>query len=83
MYFRDSADVDAARRLIEDDQLGPLDQRFGDNHLLLIAAGELDDAGIAAQRSDIEFLVQSAASARVSLMLATIPCDSRLEIWPI
>jgi len=36
-------DVDATRRLVEYDQLGLLDQRLGDHHLLLIAAGKLDD----------------------------------------
>jgi hypothetical protein len=31
----------------------------------------------------LSFFVQLAASLRVSLLLATIPCDSRLEIWPM
>ena len=45
MDFGDRADVDAARRLVEDDQPGLLDQRLRDDHLLLIAAGKLDRPG--------------------------------------
>jgi hypothetical protein len=39
----DGADVDAARRLVEDHQRGLLHERLGDDDLLLVAARELDD----------------------------------------
>src|SRR5580704_81546 len=48
------ADIDAAGRLVEDDDRGILRQRLGDHDLLLIAAGELDDARLAQQRGDLE-----------------------------
>ena len=46
--FRDGADVDAARRLVENNQLGILNQGLGDHHFLLIAAGKLDDRQVPA-----------------------------------
>src|SRR6185437_6732937 len=54
MYLRNGADVDAARRLVEDDDRGILHQRLGDDHLLLVAAGELDDLRLALQRADLQ-----------------------------
>ena len=48
----DRADIDAARRLVEDDQLRLLHQRLGDDHLLLVAAGKLDDARVAVDGLD-------------------------------
>ena len=62
MDLDDRANVDAAGRLVENDQLGLLDQRFGNDHLLLVAArqqprflrvrrrldGELADIALAA-----------------------------------
>src|ERR1700733_2070746 len=50
----DRADVNAARRLVEDDQLRLLHQRFGDHNLLLIAARKFDDASVAVDGPDIE-----------------------------
>src|SRR5271166_2153967 len=38
-----SADVDAARRLVEDEDAWACQQPAGDKHLLLVAAGEVDD----------------------------------------
>ena len=66
----DGADVDAARRLVEDDELRLLDQRLGDDDLLLVAAGELDDARIGVDRLDVQRLDPFASRAsRISLML--------------
>ena len=45
--FGNGADVDAAGWFVEDDDRGVLGERFGDNDLLLIAAGKLDDARLA------------------------------------
>src|SRR6218665_1920880 len=38
MQFGDGAHIDAARRFVEDDELGALDQRTRNHHLLLVAA---------------------------------------------
>ena len=54
MDLGDGADIDAAGRLVEDDDRGILRQRLGDHDLLLIAAGEFDDARLAQQRGDLE-----------------------------
>ena len=40
MDLRFRFDVDAARRLVEDDELRLQQQAFGDDHLLLIAAAQ-------------------------------------------
>src|ERR1700728_2579306 len=54
--LRNGADVDAAGRFIEDDDRGILRQRFRNHDLLLVAAGELDDARLAQQRRDLQAL---------------------------
>ena len=54
MQFGDGADVDAACRLVEDDQLRLLHQRAGDDDLLLVAAGQFDHACIAVDRLDVQ-----------------------------
>ena len=41
------ADVDAGRRLVHQQQLGLAEQRAGDEHALLLAAGELPDVAVA------------------------------------
>ena len=82
--FGDGADVDAARRLVEDDQLGFLDQRLGDDHLLLIAAGKLDDPSVAVQRPDVE-LLRPVGGERAHLAHARrrFRATARLEICPM
>ena len=52
--FGNGADVDAAGRLVEDDDRRILRQRFGDDDLLLVAAGKLDDARLALERGDLQ-----------------------------
>src|SRR5260221_11825702 len=48
------ADLDAARRLVEDDDAGLLHQALADHHLLLVAAGQLDDARVVIDRANAE-----------------------------
>ena len=52
MDFLDGADVNATRRLVEDDELRVLNQRFRDHDFLLIASGELEHSGRAVDRAD-------------------------------
>ena len=41
-----AAQVEVGERLVEQQQLGPGDQRVGDQHALLLAAGQFADPGI-------------------------------------
>ena len=50
----DRADVDAAGRLIENDQLRPFHERSRDHNFLLVAAGHSDDARGRIQRLHLE-----------------------------
>lgn len=50
--LRDGADVDAARRLIENHQVRLLDQQLGDDHLLLVAARTFRDPQGLLERRD-------------------------------
>src|SRR5436190_16946649 len=54
MDLRLGADVDAARRLVEDEDLRLSEQPAGDQHLLLIAAGEVQDRLLHCRRLDAE-----------------------------
>ena len=54
MDLGNGTDVNAAGRLVEDDDQGILRQRLGDHDLLLIAAGKFDDARLALQRGDLQ-----------------------------
>ena len=54
--FGNRADVHAASGLIEYDQLGLLDQRLRDDHLLLIAAREFNDLRVVVQRLEFKGL---------------------------
>jgi len=50
----DGADIDAARRLIENDQIRILHQRFGNRHFLLVAARQFDDLHVIAGVAHLE-----------------------------
>ena len=79
----DRADVDAARRLVEDDQLRLLDQRLGDDDLLLIAARELDDSCLIADGADVQLLDPVAADPVLASRRETsAPAAQNLAIRP-
>jgi hypothetical protein len=69
MDLGDGADVHAARRLVENDQPGFLDQGLCDYHFLLIAPRKLDHARVAVQRLDAE-LLRPAGGERAGLIHA-------------
>ena len=48
------ADVDAARRLVDDQDFRPQREPAREHHLLLIAAGEVADGLIGARHADVE-----------------------------
>ena len=48
------ADVEAARRVVEDDDARPRVQPLGEHHLLLVAAGEVQAERIDARRADAQ-----------------------------
>ena len=48
------ADIDADRRLVEDEQLGAMRQPFADDDLLLVAARQAGGQRIACRRLDAE-----------------------------
>ena len=50
------ADVDAARRLVDDQHLGPQRQPARQHHLLLVAAGEIADELVRRGHADVEQL---------------------------
>ena len=62
------ADVDAARRLVEEQDIAIARQPFGDDHLLLIAAGQQFHLLIGGGRADVEqpdeFLHRARAMSR-------------------
>ena len=51
--LRLGADVDADRRLVEDEELGAVIEPFADHDLLLVAAGKARDQGGARGRLDL------------------------------
>ena len=63
------ADIDAARRLVEDQHLGVGEQPLRQHHLLLVAAGEVAGHLVDARRAD----VASACGSRWR------PCSSRMS----
>ncbi len=58
------ADVDAARRLVEDEQRGLRVQPLAQHHLLLVAAGELGDRQVDRGRADRQALAEGLGGAR-------------------
>ena len=54
MDFGDGADINAARWLIENDELRQLRERLGDDDFLLISARQFDDPRILVDRFNIE-----------------------------
>jgi len=54
MNMRDGADIDPPGRFVQSDYRGVLRQSLCQNHLLLVAAGQLDDPGLALQGADVE-----------------------------
>ena len=64
------ADVDAARRLVDDQDLGPERQPAGQHHLLLVAAGQIGDELVGVRHADVEALA-------VVLDEARLPCGGR------
>ena len=67
------ADVDAARRLVDDQHLGPERQPAGEHHLLLVAAGKIGDELLGAGHADVERACGIPRPARA-------PCASSMKM---
>ena len=67
------ADVDAARRLVEDEQRGLGVEPLAQHHLLLVAAGELGDRQVDRGRADRQPLAAGSRPSRVLLAAADEP----------
>ena len=65
MHLGLGADVDAARRLVEDQQRGIGVEPFAQHHLLLIAARQLGDGEIDRWRADGQPLAKRLGGLRV------------------
>src|SRR5271165_451794 len=59
-------DVDADRRLVDDEDLGLSRQPFGDRNLLLVSAGEIADDLSERRRADVEALDEGGDGARLA-----------------
>src|SRR5271165_3386294 len=59
-------DVDADRRLVDDEDLGLSRQPFGDRDLLLVSAGEIADDLSERRRADVEALDEGGDGARLA-----------------
>ena len=83
MNFGACADVDAARRFVENEHFGPRRQPSGDDHLLLVAAAQSSDRRFGAGRLDRE-VANGAVGERLSAAAADEGRrsmeDDRLEI---
>jgi len=63
------ADVDPARRLVEDEHLGAAEEPLGDHHLLLIASREVGNELVDRRRLDVQVVDQLPGGAPLRRIL--------------
>ena len=73
------ADIDAARRLVDDQHLGPERQPAGQHDLLLVAAGQVGDQLLRARHADVERLA-ILLDQRVARALSSMNQPQRLQL---